>query len=308
VERLADWIEDGVDMDTLLLALPEMSTNLDNGGGAGDCGTKADRPSVVSTNLDDSVGIGFGSIPSVKIPAECDAGDTGDRTDTGAARVRIAVARDAAFAFYYQENFRLLEAAGAELAFFSPLRDEALPSDVGGVYLGGGYPELHADTLANNVRLREEIRKRSLRGLPVFAECGGYMYLMRSLTDGDGRRMLMAGVFPWNAHMDTRRRGLGYREITTTADTLLGPAGTVLRGHEFHYSYVSEQPDEAALLDAGVEAVYAVTDRTGEPVAVTGYRAGGVLASYVHLHFGSNPLAAQAFVQSCHTHRNQEHD
>ncbi|TVM17975.1 cobyrinate a,c-diamide synthase [Oceanidesulfovibrio indonesiensis] len=286
-DRLADWVESGVDVEKLLHVLPDVSRNVDICAAANGSGITAEdadnegacRPVDLSMNLDAQ-------------PAEM--------------VVRIAVARDAAFSFYYDENLRLLEAAGAELAFFSPLADSALPKDIGGVYLGGGYPELHADALANNVKLREEIRKRSLRGLPVYAECGGYMYLMRSLTDGDGRRLLMAGVFPWAAVMDSRRRGLGYREVTTTADTLLGPAGTVLRGHEFHYSFTSEFPDDAALLDAGVQPVYAVTDRRGELLTVTGYSAGGVLASYVHLHFGSNPQAARCFVERCRTYWNKE--
>ncbi|MFW5735053.1 MAG: cobyrinate a,c-diamide synthase, partial [Oceanidesulfovibrio sp.] len=286
-ERLADWIESGVDVGALLETLPDVSKNVD------ECATGKDTSW-----------------------AECANGDTEHRTPAdvstnldvqgGSGPVRIAVARDAAFCFYYDENLRLLESAGAELVFFSPLADSALPKDAGGVYLGGGYPELYADTLSGNVRLREEIRKRALRGMPVYAECGGYMYLMRSLTDGDGRRLLMAGVFPWAARMAAHRRGLGYREVVTTAETLFGPAGTVLRGHEFHYSYTAEQPEGAALLDAGVQQVYAVTDRKGEHAAVTGYSAGGALASYVHLHFGSNPQAAQSFVKRCRVHRNNE--
>lgn len=286
-DRLADWVDSGVDMQKLLDALPDVSTEVDACAAVGNVAEAA------------------GGAPE---EAECRAVELSRNVDIGTAdsMVRLAVARDAAFSFYYDENLRLLEAAGAELAFFSPLTDSSLPKDIGGVYLGGGYPELHADALSNNVRLREEIRKRSQRGMPVYAECGGYMYLMRSLTDGDGRRLLMAGVFPWAAVMDSRRRGLGYREVTTTADTLLGPAGTVVRGHEFHYSFMSEFPDDAALLDAGVQPVYAVTDRRGEPLAVTGYSAGGVLASYVHLHFGSNPQAAQSFVGRCRTYWNEK--
>lgn len=283
--RLADWVESSLDLDALLESLPSLSTFLDDAEAADEEGE------TVSVESEQSSGDADESSNNLDI------------TPTGGA-VRIAVARDAAFCFYYEENLRLLARSGAEIVFFSPLTDAALPDGAVGLYLGGGYPELHAETLSHNVRLREMIRKRAAKGMPVYAECGGYMYLMRSLTDIEGRRQLMAGVFPWASRMDTRRRGLGYREVTTTEDTILGPAGTVVRGHEFHYSHVAETPDETTLLDAGVQPVYLVTDRKGAPVSVTGYRAGDVLASYVHLHFGSNPQAAEAFVTKCRIHWN----
>ncbi|WP_305041344.1 cobyrinate a,c-diamide synthase [Geoalkalibacter sp.] len=199
---------------------------------------------------------------------------------------RIAVARDQAFCFYYPDNLELLEAAGAQLVFFSPLRDQRLPDNIDGLYLGGGYPELHAAQLAANTTLLAALRQAAERGLPIYAECGGLMLLGESI---DGQAM--AGVFPARATLLKRRKALGYREVTLTADGLLGPAGTRLRGHEFHYSEMAMPPE--------VARTYRLTRRDGELLPDEGYRRGNVLGSYVHLHFGSHPAAAAHFVNFC---------
>lgn len=204
----------------------------------------------------------------------------------GEKQVRIAVARDAAFCFYYPENLEWLQRAGAELVFFSPLAGEGLPEGIDGLYLGGGYPELHAEALFANAAFFTEIRKQAAQGLPVYAECGGFMALAQGI---DGTPM--AGVFPVQARMFPKRRALGYREVTLVADGLLGPAGTVVRGHEFHYSDMD--------MPAGVERIYSLTRRAAEPAGQEGYRIGNVLGSYVHLHFGSNPRVAENFVRFC---------
>lgn len=195
-------------------------------------------------------------------------------------RVRIGVARDAAFSFYYEDNLDLLAAAGAELVAFSPLADSALP-DVDGLYLGGGYPEAHAATLAANTALRGAIR--GFEG-PIYAECGGLMFLGEALDDAP-----MCGVLPLRTRMGERLRALGYREVVTTRDTVLGPAGTRFRGHEFHYSELVGPPDLAP--------AYAMTGRRG--VGPEGWARGNVLGSYVHAHFGSNPALAPHLVASC---------
>jgi cobyrinic acid a,c-diamide synthase len=207
-------------------------------------------------------------------------------------RVRIALARDRAFCFYYPENLRLLEQAGAELVPFSPLTDTRLPDNVHGLYLGGGYPELHARELAANKDLREEIARYATQGGPVYAECGGFMYCMQSLEDGQGNTHPMLGLFPFQARMDNRLRALGYREVRLLRDTLLGPAGTVIRGHEFHYSSIVERP-------ADVPMVYSIQGRKGGDATMEGYAMNNVLASYVHLHFASCPRAAENLVISC---------
>ncbi|HXV19959.1 MAG TPA: cobyrinate a,c-diamide synthase [Desulfuromonadales bacterium] len=201
-------------------------------------------------------------------------------------KVRIAVARDEAFCFCYPENLELLEAAGAEIVPFSPLHDQALPAGTDGLYLPGGYPELHAGRLAQNVGLLREIREAAVAGLPVYAECGGFMLLAESI---DGRSM--AGVFPARVRMLTKRKALGYRQVTFARDTILGPAGTVARGHEFHYSE-TEMPVEVA-------RCYRLFRPGGEDLGPEGYRVHNVLGSYVHLHFGSNPGLAAAFVENC---------
>jgi cobyrinic acid a,c-diamide synthase len=206
--------------------------------------------------------------------------------------VRIAVARDEAFCFCYPENLQLLQAAGAELLFFSPLRDGSLPAEIDGLYLPGGYPELYAEGLAKNHGLLGEIRTKSAAGLPVYAECGGLMLLAESI---DGRPM--SGIFPAPARMLAKRKALGYRQVTMTAATPLGPAGTVARGHEFHYSE-TEMPESVA-------RSYRLQRAGGEELGLEGYRRNNVLGSYVHLHFASNPQLASNFMAFCLQHRSE---
>jgi cobyrinic acid a,c-diamide synthase len=210
--------------------------------------------------------------------------------------VRLGVARDRAFCFYYQENLELLESFGAELVPFSPLKDRELPPGLDGIYLGGGYPELYAGGLAANDSLSRAIKAAAAAGLPMYAECGGLMYLAREIRDLEGRVHPMAGVFPFAVRMLPRLKALGYREVTLTAPGLLGPAGTTVRGHEFHYSEIIGAPE-------GVPCLYRLTPRRGGPAVAEGYGAHNVLASYVHLHFGSNPEAARHLVESCRAYK-----
>ncbi|GAB4177357.1 MAG: cobyrinate a,c-diamide synthase [Geothermobacteraceae bacterium] len=212
----------------------------------------------------------------------------GSLPDTGPspqAKVCIGVARDTAFCFCYPENLERLEAAGARLVFFSPLTD-SLPEQIDGLYLPGGYPELHIGQLAANRVLLEDVRERVEAGLPVYAECGGLLLLCAGL---EGHRL--SGVFPAEARMLARRKALGYREVTMTAGTPLGPAGTKARGHEFHYSELDMPP--------GIERAYRLARKGGADLGVEGFRYKNVLASYVHLHFGSNPRLAENFVSFC---------
>lgn len=203
--------------------------------------------------------------------------------------VRIGVAMDNAFCFYYQDNLDLMAAAGADLVFFSPMTDPHLPEDLHGLYFGGGYPELYIDRLSTNKTLHHDIRQAVAQGMPVYAECGGFMYLGQTLTDIDGRTHSMVGCFPQQFTMDSRLSSLGYREITFTRDTPLGPAGETLRGHEYHYSEMTGKEN-------GTANVYRVTTRTGLERDVPGFQTANCLGSYVHLHFGSNPEAACHFV------------
>ncbi len=212
--------------------------------------------------------------------------------------VRIAVARDRAFCFYYADNLNLLEDLGAELIFFSPMADSNLPQDIDGLYFGGGYPELFAKKLAGNRALGNRVNEKSADGMPIYGECGGFMYLCEELVDQNNNRYRMTGCFPFATRMFTRLKALGYREITLTRNTVIGNAGLTLRGHEFHYS-------ELVNLSREVQTAYAVTDRSGMDKAPEGYVTNHTLGSYNHLHFGSQPDAARCFVENCLMYRHQ---
>jgi cobyrinic acid a,c-diamide synthase len=207
-----------------------------------------------------------------------------------AARCRIGLAFDDAFHFYYADNLRRLEALGAELVRFSPVADEHLP-DVDGLYIGGGYPELFAAELARNAGMRAQIAAFAAAGHPIYAECGGLMYLSRAIRTRDGARHEMAGVVPGETEMQERLQALGYAEVETQCASVLGPAGLRFRGHQFRYS--------ALKIDAGVECAYTLRARRKGEVMREGYRIGNTLASYVHAHWASNPLVAQNFVAAC---------
>jgi cobyrinic acid a,c-diamide synthase len=211
--------------------------------------------------------------------------------------VRLGVARDRAFCFYYPDNLDWLVHFGAELVAFSPLTDACLPPHLHGLYLGGGYPELAARELAANEPLKRDLRARVQGGLPVYAECGGLMYLGEEIRDLAGQLHAMAGLLPLSFGLLPRLRALGYREVTLAADTLLGPAGTRVRGHEFHYSEIVKETQ-------AVTRVYRLSPRAGGQPLAEGFAQGSVLASYVHLHFGSNPEAARALVAACRAFKN----
>ena len=213
-------------------------------------------------------------------------------------KVRIAVARDNAFCFYYADNFELLENQGAELVFFSPMADRNLPENIDGLYFGGGYPELFAGKLSENTALGNRIKEKSVDGMPIYGECGGFMYLCKELVDLNNKRYRMTGCFPYATRMFTRLKALGYREVTLTCDTVIGNAGLTIRGHEFHYS-------ELVNLSWEVPTVYSITDRLGIDKAPEGYLINQTLGSYNHLHFGSQPDAARCFVENCLTYRQQ---
>jgi cobyrinic acid a,c-diamide synthase len=202
-------------------------------------------------------------------------------------RIRLGVARDRAFCFYYEDNLDLLRQAGAEICYFSPLEDAHLPHSLDAVYLGGGYPELYGAQLSGNRSLLKEIRQWAEDGGPLYAECGGFMYLSRGITDLEGHFHPLAGIFPTRAVMQSRRASLGYREIRTAAPTFFGPAETVLRGHEFHYSHIEP-------MESSIERAYIVNNGTTE-----GYRYHNVIGGYMHLHFGSNQRAVHNFIQFC---------
>lgn len=201
---------------------------------------------------------------------------------------RLGVARDEAFLFYYRENFELLRRQGVDVVPFSPLHDRALPEGIDGLYFGGGYPELYAGALASNAPMLAAIRAFAASGRPVYGECGGYLYLLESLTDFEGRTFPMLGLLPGRAAMGKKLASLGYRELESVSASMFGPAGTRLRGHEFHYSALSEEPSGGSLFSA--------KDLRGCARSAGSVR-GNVAGSYIHLHFNSNPAAAEAFAE-----------
>jgi cobyrinic acid a,c-diamide synthase len=205
-------------------------------------------------------------------------------------RVSIAVARDKAFCFYYPDNLDLLRTAGAKIETFSPIDDRVLPEGVRGIYLGGGYPELYAKELSRNRPMRSAIRDFIETGGPVYAECGGFMYLSETLIDIAGRQYPMVGVYPFKSKMHPTLRRLGYREVVFARKSFL-PEKKSARGHEFHYS-------ELAPAGRGVQRAYTdgSTKKTG---GCAGYLYKNCVAGYAHLHFGSNPDFARAFVAAC---------
>lgn len=168
------------------------------------------------------------ALPDIPVPDIKDQNIKKDEDikNSSQKRLRIAVARDRAFCFYYPENIEALENAGAEIVTFSPLEDKALPQNIHGIYLGGGYPELFAQKLSENTSLMDDIGQMSLQGTPVYGECGGFMYLCSELTTMDSdRRFKMVGSFPFKVSMSKKLRSLGYRTIVLSDDTLVGKRG-----------------------------------------------------------------------------------
>ena len=198
------------------------------------------------------------------------------------SQVKLAVAMDDAFHFYYRDNLDALQNVGVELVHFSPLKDKAIPLGVNGVYIGGGYPEVFASELSANISMRDSMRSFAASGRPIYAECGGLMYLCRSLQDMQGVAHDMCGVFACDVEMGHKLHRLGYRESRTLKESLLGPIGTEYRGHEFHWSKISES--SSPILDAA-EAKGLRANARWEPSALS---CGNVYASYVHAHFACN--------------------
>ncbi|MHB1418418.1 MAG: cobyrinate a,c-diamide synthase [Bacillota bacterium] len=213
-----------------------------------------------------------------------------------ADKVPIALARDHAFNFYYQDALDTLEEMGAKLVPFSPLQDRKMPQGVGGLFLGGGFPELYLDQLSANNQLAAEIRGRALEGMPIYAECGGLMYLARSVTDFEGRKFPMVGVIPADVHMGKKISALGYVEATVLRDNVLTRKGDVLRGHEFHWSQIDTLPTDLH--------AYSLSGGRGAAGRFEGYAKGNILATYMHLHFRACPHTVTNFLEACRRYLN----
>jgi cobyrinic acid a,c-diamide synthase len=203
-------------------------------------------------------------------------------------QVRIGVARDQAFSFYYEDNLDLLQQHGAAIVPFSPMHDAGLPSDLDALYLGGGYPELYAAQISANSAMLSSIRSFVASGRPVYAECGGMIFLSRRLTTFDGAAYPMAGVLPFDMEMTGKLVGFGYVTVELTSNCLLGKAGTIIRGHSFHYSRIANEPKAST----SYRVQFSLSGREENE----GYRLGNVLASYIHLHFRTDHNIARSFV------------
>ena len=215
--------------------------------------------------------------------------------ETPPARVRIAVAQDEAFCFTYAETLEAFRDAGAEVVFFSPLRDTALPENIGGLYLPGGYPELHARELSENTSLLREIKRKIEFGLPTVAECGGFLYLGQSLTDAEGQSWPMAGVLPGEAKDAGRLVRFGYAALSAESDSMLFRAGESFPIHEFHH------------WDSTVNGVALAAKK---PVGGAEWRCGSVnehfYAGFPHLYWAGTPLP-QRFAAAAENYR-RDHD
>ncbi len=201
------------------------------------------------------------------------------------AKVRIGVAYDEAFSFYYEDNFDLLREAGAELVFFSPLYRDVLPPDLDALYFGGGFPEMFAPKLSRNLSMIESIQKFAKDKHFIYAECGGLIYLAEQFKDLEGQVYPMAGLVPGQVEMTSCLQSFGYKEIRTKTNTFLFAKNELLRSHEFHYSQWTPSYN-------GFEGPYEIQDRED------GFWSYPVLASYQHLHFGTYPSMAERFVDS----------
>ena len=202
---------------------------------------------------------------------------------------RIAVAKDAAFNFYYPENLELLEVNGAELVYFSPLANEELPMNVDGLYIGGGFPEEFALTLESNVKTKESIQKAIKEGLPTLGECGGFMYLTESIETTEQKTYQMIGIIPGKVQMHSYLQALGYREVSGLNNNFI-LSNQMGRGHEFHYSSFIANENEFS---------HAFKTKGLRGVKQEGCLKYNLVAGYTHLHFGSNPKIAENWIRKC---------
>jgi cobyrinic acid a,c-diamide synthase len=277
LDELSELVTQQIDIDMIIsLATSRISGVRGSGSGVRSSGNRETRLGMRIAN------------PETRLP----------NPEPRSPKVRIGVAWDEAFLFYYPENLDRLRDAGAELVFWSPLREKRLPA-VDGLYFGGGYPELYGGQLAENASIRKAVKEFALEGKPIYAECGGLMYLAETLQDLDGVSFPMVGLLPTTVRMTPRRLTLAYTEVEFTTDAILGPQGSCARGHEFHYSTMDPVPDS-------IPRVYRLRQKLGGERA-EGYRVNNALMSYVHLHFASNPDLATRIVEACERNKKSSH-
>lgn len=213
------------------------------------------------------------------------------------SRVRLGIARDQAFHFYYHDNLDLLGAVGVEVVPFSPLEDRRLPDGLDALYVGGGFPEVFAQPLAENRSFRHSLKRAIDAGIPTYAECGGLMYLAQHLVDLNGRSHKMVGALPGAIRMTQRLQSFGYATLVARRPSILARANDRIKGHEFHYSTWDHSIGRH-------EAAYTVLRRNER--RVEGFARGNVLASYLHVHFLTNVRWARRFVAAAQQWKQQQ--
>ena len=213
--------------------------------------------------------------------------------------IKLAIARDKAFNFYYHDGLALLEEKGAELLEFSPIADQALPKGISGIIIGGGFPELYLEELSANKSIQHELRTAHARGMPIYAECGGYMYLCRGIFSFSGAYYPMVNLIPADAKMEKKLVGLGYRAGHIQGSSVLGDAGSPIKGHEFHYS------DLVNLADDYPWAFKLFNSRKNQWVE-EGFNQANLVASYLHLHWRGNEKLAESFLYNCSLYKEKE--
>jgi cobyrinic acid a,c-diamide synthase len=217
---------------------------------------------------------------------------------TSPPKIRLGVAKDAAFCFYYKQNLNLLEEAGAELVYFSPVKDMTLPESLDGLYLGGGYPENFVQQLQDNITMKSQILNYARQGMPIYAECGGLIYLCEKLLYEDGNSFSMVGVFPYIVKWDKNYLAIHYVEIKTTQNSLLGPEGLVIKGQEFHQTHLLNPLEKP-------NCCYDITSSMNEKF-LEGYQMNNTLASYMHLYFPSAVNVPHHFISECKKYQHEK--
>lgn len=217
------------------------------------------------------------------------------KVDNEIQAVKIAVAKDSAFCFLYQDNLDLLERAGAELVYFSPISDREIPNGISGLILSGGYPEEHAKALSQNKPMLNSIKSAVAKGVPTIAECGGFMYLLDDMADRNGEHHSMAGVIGGSSHMTSRLSRFGYINLIAKEDNLLCKKGEEIKAHEFHYSDSDNNGDGFS----AIKPTTALRKREWECIHVKD----NLFAGYPHMHFGGNTKPIERFVARCQEYK-----
>lgn len=269
IETLSDLITKHVDLDqveSIMLGAPEYSEPF--------------MPKAQQTMKTTMCSVSNTSIPKTS---------NNSATQAQEPKFRLGLAWDEAFLFYYQDALDLAERLNSIIVRFSPLHDKAVPQNLDGIFLGGGFPELHLKRLSENTSFLDSLRAYSASGKPIYAECGGYMYLGKSIMDFEGNELPMAGLIPMKTEMTKRLQGIGYRKGVFREDNFLGPRGSTVQGHEFHYSRV--------IYDKDYPPAYELF-KADQATRMEGYARDNIVASYLHLHFSGHQELLQHWFAS----------